>query len=97
VTRRIGPSRARRFFLMSETMDADAALSSGLVDVVVGDDAVLKEAERIARELASGPTEAFGVSSGCSCRHPTVHWKVRWRTRRRPLPPSPERRMRKRA
>jgi 2-(1,2-epoxy-1,2-dihydrophenyl)acetyl-CoA isomerase len=60
VTRRIGPSRARRFFLMSETMDADAALSSGLVDVVVGDDAVLKEAERIARELASGPTEAFG-------------------------------------
>src|SRR3984957_14882828 len=60
VTRRIGPSRARRFFLMSETMDAEAALSSGLVDVVVSDDAVLKEAERIARELASGPTEAFG-------------------------------------
>jgi 2-(1,2-epoxy-1,2-dihydrophenyl)acetyl-CoA isomerase len=60
VTRRIGPSRARRFFLMSETMDADTALSSGLVDIVVGDDAVLKEAERIARELASGPTEAFG-------------------------------------
>jgi 2-(1,2-epoxy-1,2-dihydrophenyl)acetyl-CoA isomerase len=60
VTRRIGPSRARRFFLMSETMDADAALSSGMVDVVVGDDVVLKEAERIARELAQGPTEAFG-------------------------------------
>jgi 2-(1,2-epoxy-1,2-dihydrophenyl)acetyl-CoA isomerase len=60
VTRRIGPSRARRFFLMSETMDAEAALASGLVDVVVGDDTVLKEAERIARELASGPTEALG-------------------------------------
>jgi 2-(1,2-epoxy-1,2-dihydrophenyl)acetyl-CoA isomerase len=60
VTRRIGPSRARRFFLMSETMDADTALSSGLVDIVVSDDAVLKEAERIARELAAGPTEAFG-------------------------------------
>jgi 2-(1,2-epoxy-1,2-dihydrophenyl)acetyl-CoA isomerase len=40
-------------------MDADAAFSSGLVDVVASDDAVLQEAKRIARELASGPTEAF--------------------------------------
>lgn len=60
VTRRIGPARARRFFLLGETMDADAALSAGLVDYVVNDDAVLAEAEKIARELASGPTEAFG-------------------------------------
>ena len=60
VTRRIGPSRARRFFLMSETMDADTALSAGLVDVVASDDAVVAEAEKIARELASGPTEALG-------------------------------------
>jgi 2-(1,2-epoxy-1,2-dihydrophenyl)acetyl-CoA isomerase len=41
-------------------MDADAALSTGLVDFVVNDDAVLAEAEKIARELASGPTEAYG-------------------------------------
>ena len=60
VTRRIGPARARRFFLLAETMDADAALSTGLVDYVVDDDAVLSEAEKIARELASGPTEAYG-------------------------------------
>src|SRR5437868_12717042 len=60
VTRRIGPARARRFFLLAETMDADAALSAGLVDYVVGDDVVLPEAEKIARELASGPTEAYG-------------------------------------
>ena len=60
VTRRIGPARARRFFLLAETMDADAALSAGLVDYVVDDDAVLTEAEKIARELASGPTEAYG-------------------------------------
>src|SRR6266851_3382547 len=40
VTRRIGPARARRFFLLAETMDP--------------------EAEKIARELASGPTEAYG-------------------------------------
>jgi 2-(1,2-epoxy-1,2-dihydrophenyl)acetyl-CoA isomerase len=60
VTRRIGPARARRFFLLGETMDADAALSAGLVDYVVNDDAVVAEAEKITRDLASGPTEAYG-------------------------------------
>jgi 2-(1,2-epoxy-1,2-dihydrophenyl)acetyl-CoA isomerase len=59
VTRRIGVARARRFFLLAETMDADAALAAGLVDYV-NDDAVVAEAEKIARELASGPTEAYG-------------------------------------
>jgi len=60
VTRRIGPTRARRFFLLGETMDAGTALSAGLVDYVVDDDAVLAEAEKIARELAAGPTKAYG-------------------------------------
>ena len=60
VTRRIGPARARRFFLLAETMNAEAALSAGLVDYVVDDDVVLPGAEKIARELASGPTEAYG-------------------------------------
>jgi 2-(1,2-epoxy-1,2-dihydrophenyl)acetyl-CoA isomerase len=60
VTRRIGLVRAKRFFLLGETMDADAALSAGLVDFVVNDDAVVEKAEKIARELASGPTEAYG-------------------------------------
>jgi 2-(1,2-epoxy-1,2-dihydrophenyl)acetyl-CoA isomerase len=60
VTRRIGVARARRFFLLAETMDADAALAAGLVDYVVNDDAVVAEAEKIARELACGPTEAYG-------------------------------------
>ena len=60
VMRRMGPARSRRFFLMSETLDADAALAAGLVDVVAGDDEVLKQAETIARELAAGPTQAFG-------------------------------------
>lgn len=60
LTARMGPARARRFFLLAETLDADTALSAGLVDLVVDDDAVAAEAERIARELASGPTEAYG-------------------------------------
>jgi 2-(1,2-epoxy-1,2-dihydrophenyl)acetyl-CoA isomerase len=61
VTRRIGLARARRFFLLGETFDAKTALSLGLVDFVVPDDAVQTEALRIARELAAGPTEAFGA------------------------------------
>lgn len=60
VTRRIGIARARRFFLLAETMDAETALAAGLVDYVVDDGAVLVEAEKIARELAAGPTEAYG-------------------------------------
>src|ERR1700704_553652 len=60
VTRRIGVARARRFFLLGETKDSDAALAAGLVDYVVNDDAVVAEAEKIARDLASGPTEAYG-------------------------------------
>ncbi|VIO79486.1 1,2-epoxyphenylacetyl-CoA isomerase [Bradyrhizobium ivorense] len=61
VTRRIGVARARRFFLLGETLDAATALSLGLVDFVVPDGAVRAEAARIATELAAGPTEAFGA------------------------------------
>ncbi|MBS0529404.1 MAG: enoyl-CoA hydratase/isomerase family protein [Proteobacteria bacterium] len=60
LTARMGPARAKRFFLLGETLDPDAAQSAGLVDVVVEDDRVMAEAERIAREFASGPTEAYG-------------------------------------
>jgi 2-(1,2-epoxy-1,2-dihydrophenyl)acetyl-CoA isomerase len=61
LTRRMGVARAKRFFLLAETLDANAALSLGLVDKVVADNAVLEEAERIAREFAGGPTEAYGA------------------------------------
>src|SRR6516165_690529 len=59
VTRRIGVARARRFFLLGETLDANTALSLGLVDHVVASHAVQGEAERMAKELAAGPTEAL--------------------------------------
>ena len=60
LTARMGAVRAKRFFLLAETLDADAALSAGLADMVVDDDRVLKEAERIGKEWAAGPTEAYG-------------------------------------
>ena len=68
VTRRIGIARARRFFLLGETLDAKSALSLGLVDFVVSDSAVQSEASRIAKELASGPTEAFGGIKRLFCQ-----------------------------
>lgn len=61
ITRRIGVARARRFFLLGETLDAATALSLGLVDFVVPDSAVPSEAARLAKDLAAGPTEAFGA------------------------------------
>ena len=60
VTARMGVARTKRFFLLGETLDADAALAAGLVDRVVDDAAVRDEAMTVARDLAAGPTEALG-------------------------------------
>jgi 2-(1,2-epoxy-1,2-dihydrophenyl)acetyl-CoA isomerase len=70
VTRRIGVARARRFFLLGETLDAATSLALGLADFVVADDAVQSEAMRIAKELAVGPTEAFGAIKRLFCQTP---------------------------
>jgi 2-(1,2-epoxy-1,2-dihydrophenyl)acetyl-CoA isomerase len=67
LTRRIGVARARRFFLLGETLDSKTALSLGLVDFVVSDDAVQSEATRIAKELAAGPSEALGAIKRLFC------------------------------
>jgi len=62
--------RARRFFLAGGTIDADAALSAGLVDYVVADDCGSPEAEKIARELASGPTKLMAESKNLFLQTP---------------------------
>ena len=60
LTARMGSARAQRVFLLAETLNADAVLSAGFVDVVVDDDKVLAEVERIGWEWASGPAEVHG-------------------------------------
>lgn len=60
VSRRMGLSRARQFFLRNQTLDAATALQAGLVDEVVSADQVLSTAETIALQLAAGPTRAYG-------------------------------------
>ena len=61
LTRRMGPARAKRFLMLSETLDAAAAQAAGLVDVVCAPDALAAEAEALAQKLATGPTLAYGA------------------------------------
>ena len=58
--RRIGDRRARELMLTNRLLDAGEALSWGLVNEVVADDAVNDRARELALSLASGPTLAYG-------------------------------------
>lgn len=57
--RAIGVKRAKTMALMGRPIDAKTALNYGLIDWVVGEDALLGETERIARTLAAGPSVAM--------------------------------------
>jgi 2-(1,2-epoxy-1,2-dihydrophenyl)acetyl-CoA isomerase len=59
-SRRMGTARTRKFLLMNETLDAQSALDVGLVDEVVPTSALTARAEAVAKQLAAGPTRAFG-------------------------------------
>lgn len=56
----MGIARARRFMLFNEMLNADDALTAGIADFVVEDEALSETAEKAARTLAAGPTRAFG-------------------------------------
>lgn len=58
---RMGIARARRFLLLGETLDAEAAQRAGLADELFEDDRVAAEAERAALMLSRGPTRAYGA------------------------------------
>ena len=59
-SRRMGMARARRFLILNETLLAPGALAVGLVDEVVAADQLQVRARVVARQLAAGPTRAFG-------------------------------------
>ena len=59
--RRIGDRRARELMLTNRVLKADEARDWGIVNEVVADDRVLERAQTLARELAAGPTLAFGA------------------------------------
>lgn len=60
LTARMGMARARRFVLLGEVLDSDAAMAAGLVDAVVPAGRLADEAGAMARQLAHGPTLAYG-------------------------------------
>lgn len=60
LSRRMGLSRARKYLLLNETLDAHAALAAGLADEIVATEELSARAEAIARQLAAGPTQAYG-------------------------------------
>lgn len=61
LTRRMGPSRTRKYLLLNETLDAPTALAAGLADEVTASEDLAARAEAIARKLADGPTAAYGA------------------------------------
>lgn len=60
LARRVGVARAKRFHLLHEKLGAEEAHKIGLVDLLVSEDQVFKEAEAIARKWVQGPTRAYG-------------------------------------
>lgn len=58
--RRVGARRAAEFLLRNQQWDARTAEARGLVSEVVPDDRLQDQAWALARELAAGPTRAFG-------------------------------------
>ena len=57
----VGRRRAMELFLTNRTLSADEALAWGLVNQVVDDAEVLLQAQALATQLASGPTESYGL------------------------------------
>lgn len=59
--RLVGWAKARELLLMPRTVRAEEALSLGMATEVVPDEDVLTRATALARELAAGPTVAYGA------------------------------------
>jgi 2-(1,2-epoxy-1,2-dihydrophenyl)acetyl-CoA isomerase len=60
LSQRMGLSRAKRFLLMSETLNTRAALDCGLIDFVTTSDRLMAEAQAAAEKFATGATLAYG-------------------------------------
>lgn len=61
VAQSVGRAKALEMALLGEKMDAQDALSAGLITRVVDDGEVLEQAQAIAQRLAKGPSIAIGM------------------------------------
>jgi len=62
LSRVVGLRRAMDLVLTNRVLSAEQAEDWGLVSRVVDDDKVVEEATTLARQLAAGPTKAFGLA-----------------------------------
>lgn len=58
--RRMGARRATQFLMLNETLSAQEAVETGLINRVVPAEALADQAWQLASRLAQGPTLAFG-------------------------------------
>ncbi|MGD5652401.1 enoyl-CoA hydratase-related protein, partial [Xanthomonas citri pv. citri] len=58
--RRMGARRAAHCLMLNETLTADEAATAGLINRVVSTDSLGQEAWALAKQLALGPTLAYG-------------------------------------
>jgi enoyl-CoA hydratase/carnithine racemase len=58
---RVGAARARQMLMLPTPISAQEASALGLVDSVVEPGEALESARRDARQLAAGPSRAYGV------------------------------------
>ena len=58
--RLIGLRRAQELMFTNRTLSAEEALSLGLITRITESEAISQDAQRLAQELASGPTAAYG-------------------------------------
>ena len=62
LTKRLGMARAKELVFTGRFVEAEEALSLGLVNEVVPDSELMPRAEALAADLAAGPTFAFGLA-----------------------------------
>ena len=60
LTRLVGTAKARELYFLGEIIDSAAALSLGLVNRVIADEALRDETAALARRIAEGPRIAYG-------------------------------------
>jgi 2-(1,2-epoxy-1,2-dihydrophenyl)acetyl-CoA isomerase len=61
IPRLVGPRRAKQMAFFGDTIDADTALTWGLINEVVAPDALAETAKSWGRRLAAGPTTALSL------------------------------------
>ncbi|CAN5215470.1 2-(1,2-epoxy-1,2-dihydrophenyl)acetyl-CoA isomerase PaaG [soil metagenome] len=62
LTRLVGLTKAFELMLSADKLSAEEALKLGIINKIVGEDDLMKEAMALAEKLAAGPTKAFGLT-----------------------------------